>query len=59
MKQPKTKETIPSQTIVSDFFENLGNKSYFLALSLIIFIAFFVFKDFLLLKNVFQFYCKI
>ena len=55
MKQPKTKETIPSQTIVSDFFENLGNKSYFLALSLIIFIAFFVFKDFLLLKNVFQF----
>lgn len=55
MKQPKTKETITSIASVPDFFENLGNKSYFLALSLILFIAFFVFKDFLLLKNVFQF----
>lgn len=54
MNQTKTKVT-ETTTKVSDFFENIGNKGYLVALSLIMLIAFFVFKDFLLLKNVFQF----
>lgn len=38
-----------------DFFEQLGNKAFLMALLLIMLVAFFVFKDFLLFKNMFQF----
>lgn len=36
-----------------DFFENLGNKAIFFALGLLVLIAFFVFKDFILLKKLY------
>lgn len=55
MNQIKTKVTETTTTKISDFFENIGNKGFLIALSLIMLVAFFVFKDFLLLKNVFQF----
>lgn len=47
----------PANTLASspDFFDRLGNKAYLAALLLVMLVAFFVFKDFLLLKNVFQF----
>ena len=54
MTQNKNKNITEIKTS-TDFFENLGNKAYLMALFLIMTIAFFVFKDFLLLKNVFQF----
>lgn len=55
MSQPKTTSTTTTVTKVSDFFENMGKKAFLFALFSIAIVAFFVFKDFLLLKNVFQF----
>lgn len=43
----------PSASI--DFIEKLGNKAYWIALSLILLVSFVVFKDFILLKSVFLF----
>ena len=55
MSQPKNTSTDTPIKKVTDLFENLGNKAYLLALGLILLVAFFVFKDFILLKNVFLF----
>lgn len=55
MNQTKTTPNPTPANKVSDFFENLGSKAFLIALLLITIVAFFVFKDFLLLKNVFQF----
>jgi len=55
MNQTKTTTNSAPANKVSDFFENLGNKALLVSMLLIAVIAFFVFKDFLLLKNVFQF----
>jgi uncharacterized membrane protein YfhO len=38
-----------------DFFEKMGNKGVFLALGLILLVAFFVFKDFILLNKLYLF----
>ncbi|MDO8998996.1 MAG: YfhO family protein [Bacteroidota bacterium] len=53
----QTKQTSNQTNInkVTDFFESLGNKAFFVALFLIALVAFFAFKDFILLKNVFLF----
>ncbi len=40
---------------VTDFFDNLGNKAPLLALGLILFIGFFVFKDYLLFEKAYYF----
>lgn len=39
-----------------DFFEKAGNKGIYLALGLIMLVAFFVFKDFILLKKIYLFH---
>ena len=54
MTQNKNKSSTETKNL-SDFFDNLGSRAYLMALLLIMAVAFFVFKDFLLLKNVFQF----
>lgn len=55
----KTKTTVSpvSNPAISsiDFFEKAGNKGVFLALGLLILVAFFVFKDFILLKKLYLF----
>ena len=55
----KNKNTNPpvSNTKIAplDFFDKIGNKGIFLALGLIILVAFFVFKDFILLKKLYLF----
>jgi uncharacterized membrane protein YfhO len=40
----------------SDFFEKAGNKGIFITLGLILLVAFFVFKDFILLKKLYLFH---
>ena len=50
--------TKPASTIAPsgpDFFDRLGNKASLFALFLVGIVAFFVFRDFLLLKNIFQY----
>ncbi len=57
MNKTKTTTSPVSNTAISsiDFFEKAGNKGVFLALGLLILVAFFVFKDFILLKKLYLF----
>lgn len=52
-KSTKAPAASPPANTVADIFEKLGNKGYLLALLLIMLIAFFVFKDFILYKKAF------
>ncbi len=53
MNQTKPKTNLQQVNSVPDFFENLGNKAYLFTLTLLLVVAFFVFQDFLLFKNIF------
>ncbi|MBL7900804.1 MAG: YfhO family protein [Bacteroidia bacterium] len=53
MNQTKQKPAPLPANSGPDFFENLGNRAYLFTLTLLMAVAFFVFQDFLLFKNVF------
>ncbi|HQQ93518.1 MAG TPA: YfhO family protein [Bacteroidia bacterium] len=55
MNKPKDKALNTNSGQLGDFFEQLGNRAFLLALFLVLFVAFFVYKDFLLFKNMFQY----
>ncbi len=53
MNQEKNKSAAPASISSPDFFDKLGNKAPVFALLLAMLVAFFIFKDFILLKNAF------
>ena len=54
-KNQKTQASSNSTIAPLDFFEKNGDKGVYLALGLIMLVAFFVFKDFILLKKLYLF----